>query len=147
MGVNVFFYPTTIWWVGVSKVKNMDMIKGQTLTLLLFCMVAFTACDNDSTTTSCTVPATVRDLTGLDGCGFVFELEDGTRLLPVWDGTWCGTPPLPEEVTKDPLYNFEYIDGKKVLIGYVVRNDVMTICMAGQTVKITCLNEVGPSGF
>lgn len=118
-----------------------------TLILALGSMFAITACDNDTMTTSCTIPATVRDLSGLDGCGFVFELEDGTRLIPVWDVGWCGTPPLPKEVTNDPLYAFEFADGKKVLIGYAERNDIVTTCMAGPTVKITCLKEVEPSGF
>ncbi|MFZ5973031.1 MAG: hypothetical protein ACOYXA_15695 [Bacteroidota bacterium] len=91
---------------------------------------------------ACGTPATVRDLSGLDGCSYVFELEDGTRLIAYWEWGWCGTPPLPEGATEDPLYNFEYVDGKKVLIGYEERPDVGGICMAGKMVKITCLEEV-----
>jgi hypothetical protein len=88
----------------------------------------------------CGTPATVKDLTGLDGCGFVFELEDGTRLQPVFL-YWCGTPPISEEQKKDPLYNFEFADGKKVLIDYEPYESA-SICMAGQSVKITCLTEL-----
>lgn len=90
----------------------------------------------------CTAEATVRDLSGLDGCGYVFELNDGTRLIAMWEFGWCGTPPLPPEVTDDPLYNFEFVDGKKVLIGYEGRSDWATACMAGHPVKITCLQEI-----
>jgi hypothetical protein len=31
---------------------------------------------------ACSTLATVHDLRGLDGCGFVFELADGKRLEP-----------------------------------------------------------------
>jgi hypothetical protein len=88
----------------------------------------------------CTTLATVRDLTGLDGCGFVFELGDGTRLEPL-RVYYCGTPPLPKEVTEDPLNGFVFEDGKKVKIGYE-EMPAISICMVGPTVKITCLEEV-----
>jgi hypothetical protein len=114
--------------------------------IALFLMTTL-ACENDNSLTGqCTIPATVRDLTDLDGCGFVFELEDGSRLVPFFEGFWCGTPPLPEAVTNDPLYNFEYVEGKKVLISYAERNGIANICMAGKTVKITCLKEISTPG-
>ena len=108
--------------------------------IFIQCVLMF-ACTEELVTKNCGTEATVRDLTGLDGCGYVFELNDGTRLLPVWDVYYCGTPPLPKEVTEDPLYNFEYVDGKKVIIGYEERSNNATICMAGRPVKITCLEE------
>lgn len=89
---------------------------------------------------NCSIPATVRDLSGLDGCGFIFELADGTRLEPVIVG-YCGTPPLPKEVTENPLYDFEFVDGKKVRISYKIA-EAASICMAGIPVTITCLAEV-----
>lgn len=96
---------------------------------------------------SCSTPATVRDLTGLDGCGFVFELNDGTRLEPVIIG-YCGTPPLAKEIIEDPLYGFEFADGKRVLISYTL-TDGASICQVGPRVTITCITEVPtitPSG-
>ena len=108
----------------------------------IFLSTAF-QCGTDPIPTSCSVPAIVRDLTGLDGCGFVFELNDGTRLIPVWEWGWCGTPPLPKGATEDPLYNFEFWEGRAVLLEYVERMDFATVCMAGKPVKITCLKE-GP---
>ena len=38
-------------------------------------------CSEDLAEQTCSTPATVVDLSGLDGCGFVFQLEDGTRLV------------------------------------------------------------------
>jgi len=91
-------------------------------------------CDN-------TVLATVKDLTGLDGCGFVFELADGSKLEPQML-FYCGTPPLPKEVTENPLYDFQWVAGKQVRIAYEEIPDAASICMAGKIVKITCLEEV-----
>lgn len=108
--------------------------------LILFVVgFAFAQCGDDDHK-SCSTFATVRDLTGLDGCGFVFELEDGTRLEPVRT-LFCGTPPLPKEATEDPLYGFEFVDGKRVKISYEETGD-MSICMVGPTVKITCIKEI-----
>lgn len=109
------------------------------LIILLVIGFAFLQCNDDDS--PCSIPATVRDLTGLDGCRFVFELEDGTRLEPVIPVNFCGTPPLPKEITEDPLYEFEFVDGKKVLIAYE-KTGSMSICMVGPTVKITCIREV-----
>jgi hypothetical protein len=86
--------------------------------------------------------ATVKDLTGLDGCGFVFELSDGSKLEPIRQVIRCGTPPLPKEVTEDPLYNFQFVDGKKVRIAYEEITEAASICMVGKVVKITCLKEI-----
>lgn len=107
----------------------------------------FISCDEEQPiviTCDNAVLATVKDLTGLDGCGFVFELADGTKLEPQML-FFCGTPPLPKEVTENPLYNFQWVDGKQVRIAYEEIPDAASICMAGKIVKITCLEEVSPS--
>ena len=113
--------------------------------LLVFAaaLITFTSCDEEISKADCDAPvrATVRDLTGLDGCGFVFELEDGTRLEPKRILLFCGTPPLPKEVTEDPLFNFEFVDGKNVRIGYEECDDCTSICMTGPIVKITCIED------
>lgn len=101
----------------------------------------FIQCDEaDTTPGQCSTPATLRNLEGLDGCGWVFELNDGTRLEPR-RLMYCGTPPLPKEVTEDPLYNFEYIDGKRVFIDYEPIADAVSICMVGDVVRITCISD------
>ena len=115
--------------------------------LSLFSTSVFWSCeDNKISSVSCKtgVLATVKDLTGLDGCGFVFELKDGSRLEPK-RMFFCGTLPLPKEVTEDPLYNFTFVDGKQVRIGYEEITDAASICMVGKIVKITCIDETNPS--
>jgi len=87
----------------------------------------------------CETPATVVELA--DGCGYGFELPNGKQLQPVWDILYCGTPPLPPEVTEDPMYNFNWVLGKKVLIGYEDRRD-HDGCGYARPVKVTCLQEI-----
>jgi len=121
-------------------------MKHKLLPIFLIALSSFSLlnCDEEQlmgTTCDKGVLATVRDLSGLDGCGFVFELVDGTKLEPQMIG-YCGTPPLPKEITENPLYDFEWVDGKQVRIGYEEITDAASICMVGKIVKITCLEEV-----
>ena len=109
---------------------------------LLLMIVTLSQCSEEDIQKTCSTRATVRDLTGLDGCGFVFELEDGTRIEPIKTyALMCGTPPLPKEVTEDPLFNFNFDEGKKVLISYELVQSG-SYCMAGLPAKITCLSEI-----
>jgi hypothetical protein len=112
------------------------------LLILVFTAVIFMTCSEEdpATPTACSTPATVVDLTGLDGCGFVFELEDGTRLLPVLV-FHCGTPPLPKDLPSDALSGFDFVAGKKVFIDYTISEDYAGACMAGQYASITCISE------
>lgn len=96
--------------------------------------------DDRMLTGQCGTPATVR-LMNEGGCGYVFDLEDGTHLVAYWEWGWCGTPPLPQGAMEDPLYNFEYVDGKKVSIAYEELVESMNSCQNGKIVKITCLEE------
>jgi hypothetical protein len=119
-------------------------MKRLTIILAFFSAIIFWSCEEDKISTiSCDngVLATVRDLTGLDGCGFVFELTDGTRLEPM-RLMYCGTPPLPKEVTEDPLYDFQFVDGKQVRLGYEEIQGAVSICMVGKIVRITCIEEI-----
>lgn len=118
-------------------------MKASIAPLLFILSLLFTNCkDEQPTVIICdnAVFATVKDLTGLDGCGFVFELADGTKLEPQML-FYCGTPPLPKEVTENPLYDFQWVDGKQVRIAYEEIPDAASICMAGKIVKIICLEE------
>jgi hypothetical protein len=85
----------------------------------------------------------IRDLTELDGCGFVLELEDGSQLEPLLDR--CGTVSEPRETLDNSIQDFEWVDRKKVMIDYE-NIDMVTICMVGQTVKVTCISERTPNG-
>lgn len=117
------------------------MFKSITFFVFTFLLIACTD-EDEATKRDChaNTPATIKDLTGLDGCGFVFELEDGTRLEPIRTFR-CGTPPITEEQLYDPLQNFVFQDGKKVFIEYV-NTQAVSVCMVGQTVIITCIKEV-----
>ena len=99
------------------------------------------SCCTEPLENTCSTPATIRDLTGLDGCGFVLELEDGTRLEPL-RLTICENNII---YTKDPLINIELADGKKVLIDYELEEGFASTCMAGKTASITCIHEVSSS--
>jgi hypothetical protein len=121
-------------------------MKHKLLPIFLIALSSFSLlnCDEEQwlrTTCEDGVLATVRDLRGLDGCGFVFELANGTKLEPQMLG-YCGTPPLPKEITENPLYDFEWLDGKQVRINYEEITDAASICMVGKIVKITCIEEV-----
>ncbi|MBK6263961.1 hypothetical protein JKA74_02840 [Marivirga sp. S37H4] len=110
---------------------------------LLF-LISIWACEPESAYISkdCVYVATVEDLTGLDGCGYLFKLENGDYLEPVWRWGFCGTPPLPEGATEDSLWNFNYKAGQRVRLGFEPANDVGSICMKGKPVIITCLEII-----
>lgn len=84
----------------------------------------------------CSEIASVVDFTGLDGCGLMLELKDGTRLNP--EKRQYFVAPKEED---DPLYYFTLIAGEKVKIGYK-ETQGMDACMAGKTVFITCITKV-----
>lgn len=104
--------------------------------LFIFLLIGFSfaQCD-EKDSASCSTYATVKDLTGLDGCGFVFELENGSRLEPLILMTLVADP-------NDPLQGFEFVDGKRVKIAYE-ELDNASACMVGPVVKITCIEEIG----
>ena len=106
--------------------------------VFLFLIIVFTQCESDSTE-ACSTPATVRDFTGLDGCGWVFELQDGTLLEPL-RLLRCGTPSPSKEANEDPLQDFVFEAGKRVFISYTETLSP-SICMVGPVVKITCISE------
>jgi hypothetical protein len=108
---------------------------------MISCLITLSCADGDITPkedNTCSTQATVKNYTGLDGCGYVLELNDGRILEPV-TMTVCGPPPHNIMTLDNPLANFE-VDGKRVLIDYELIESV-SICMAGQTVKISCISE------
>lgn len=92
--------------------------------LLTATITLLTGCANDTVTPQCTTPATVRDLTGLDGCRMVLELADGKRLEPAGE-VW---------------QNFPAKDGEAVFISYESESRV-SICMVGESVRLTCIRS------
>ncbi len=69
------------------------------------------------------VPATFRNLTGLDGCGFVLELDNGTRLEIA----------NPNDLAVAP------VEGLKVAVEYTNRPDLASVCMVGPIVQVNCI--------
>ena len=114
-------------------------MKNRIILLVALALLSLSACENELEQ-KCSELAVVKDLTGLDGCGFVFQLTDGSYLEPQ-PVFWCGTPPL-IDAPKNVLEDFEFVEGKTVSIGYEVIPDAVSICMVGKIVRITCIEEV-----
>lgn len=68
---------------------------------------------------------TLKDLTGLDGCGWIIQLDNGVKLNP------------------SNLADFKITlkDGKRVSVDYQIQDGVMTTCMSGKSAKIILLQE------
>lgn len=108
-------------------------------------MSGFWSCETEAVEIAddCVYNAVVEDFTGLDGCGYLFKLDNGDYLEPVW--TWrCGTPPVSEDAEENPLMGFQFEHGKRVRIGFNETNDFGSICMKGKMVFITCVEELDP---
>ena len=79
-------------------------------------------------TSSCenAVQVTMNNLTGLDGCGWLLTLADGTRLEPINLDSYIATP----------------VEGEKIWASITPRTDLASICMVGPIVEITCVDRV-----
>lgn len=69
---------------------------------------------------------TVKDLSGLDGCGYVIKLDNGTTIQPV-----------------KMLDNIVFSDNLRVRLSYVPLYDVATVCMAGVPAEIIFIEGLG----
>jgi hypothetical protein len=75
----------------------------------------------------CYITGTVKDYTGLDGCGLLIGLDDGELLEPA-----------------EMVPNFELKAGQRVKLSYTELTDRASICMAGKIVRVTCIEEIRP---
>ena len=87
----------------------------------------FPGCQKDDNPISGEVEGIVKDYTGLDGCGFIIELDNGEKLEPA------------EMVDT----GFVLYDGQRVQVTYSGLKDVGSICMAGKIVRIETIEEIG----
>lgn len=80
------------------------------------------------TTTPCenSKPATLRNLTGLDGCSWVLVLDNGQKLEPT---------------NLKSFDNIKLEDGKKVFVEFEELPYAVSICMVGKIIKINCISE------
>lgn len=89
---------------------------------VVFIFAAILICGCNRSTCENAQAATIVDYTGLDGCGLVIQLQNGTVLEPVNLNDFNLTP----------------TDGMKVWVKY---HEIAggSICMVGQIVEIDCL--------
>jgi hypothetical protein len=66
------------------------------------------------------VEGTLRNMTGLDGCRWMIELNNGQKLQP----------------TNMADFDVPMVDGQRVWVDFVEQQGVMSICMAGKVVKL-----------
>ena len=76
----------------------------------------------------CNLTGTVKDYTGLDGCGLLIVLDNGAVLEPAVI-----------------VPNFTLRNGQRVRLAYTVLKDMASICMAGILARIECIEEI-PAG-
>jgi len=69
--------------------------------------------------------ATIKDLSGLDGCSYVVELKNGEKL----------------EVINLSDFDIKIEDGNQVSISYHEATEGMSICMVGKIVEADCICE------
>lgn len=112
------------------------------ISIILFLVLIGASCDKKDTSVvpGCSQEATVKDLRSLDGCEFVLELNDGTRLIP--ERRVYIQAPRQED---DPIYYFQMKDGEKVTISYRT-TQLLGTCMAGEIVFITCITSLQATG-
>lgn len=82
----------------------------------------------------CHTTAIVRQTRVAGNCALVFELEDGTFLVP--ERRQYLQPPTPEE---DPIYHFEMVPGTRVTLGARGTNES---CSLGRIYFITCIEVI-----
>ncbi|MEO7177145.1 MAG: hypothetical protein ABIV51_14490, partial [Saprospiraceae bacterium] len=98
------------------------------LCFLCFCMI-WASCHKPpiiaELKTPCAVQAVIIDMRNLDGCKYLLQLTDGTKLLPL---NWPAT--FPQE------------DGLKIWITYDIVKDGASMCMAeDQMVTLQCVQK------
>lgn len=96
------------------------------LILPLALVVGLSACDKQTDPVQeCPdgVTATFRDRTGLDGCTYVLQLENGAFL----------------EVANLELLDITPTNGLKVRVQYDALPNMVSICMLGPVVQVSCV--------
>lgn len=97
-------------------------------------ILLFAACDSTKKTTNtsaaetnkCKIPGVIKDYTGLDGCQFLIELENGEKWMPV-------------KVNDE---SFVMADGVAILFAYKEVKDAVSTCMTGsKMIEITCIKK------
>ena len=90
--------------------------------IYLFFLLILGSCAKDKNCAN-SEHAELKNLTGLDGCGWVLELDNGSKLEP-------------QNLTD---FEIELVEGKDVHVRYT-EIEGGSICMVGQIVTIDCLS-------
>jgi hypothetical protein len=92
--------------------------------LIILLFIGFvSSCSTDDVCNG-SVHVKMRNKTGLDGCGWVLQLNDNTYL----------------EAQNLNEFEIEFVEGKDLHVKYE-EIEGGSICMVGKIVKITCLTE------
>jgi hypothetical protein len=97
------------------------IIKIQFITFCIITILFAQSCSKDSSKKN----GELKNFTGLDGCGWIIALEDGTNLEP----------------TNLTEFDVEFVDGNKILVEYKQSNVGASICMVGEIVEIKSIKE------
>lgn len=91
--------------------------------LYIFTFLLLVSCGNNSDCKK-SIHFKMKNLTGLDGCGWVMQKDDDSYL----------------EVQNFDEFEIDFTEGKEYHISY---NEVegASICMAGDIVELTCISE------
>ena len=94
----------------------------KTISWISLIVLLFMACKKNRCSDS--VKAELKDLSGLDGCGYVIELENGNKLNPL---NLCD-------------FDIDLKDGNKIWVNYHLTNNFIgTTCMVGNIIEIDCI--------
>ena len=86
---------------------------------------------DNTTNAECSIFAMVKDFTGNDGCRFLFELNNGDKLLP----------------NEMPIMDFKLSNNQAVNIEYdIIRDGVSACMMESEIVRVTCITLIGQTG-
>ena len=101
-------------------------MKPTTLLIILLFLFASSCHKEDSKPPDGYQEVTLKNFTGLDGCGFLFVLKDNKRLEP------CNSNG----------FSIEFKEGKKYWLKYeLATSNCYSICMAGDLVTIIDIKE------
>ena len=106
---------------------NIVLMKRFLSLLILTGLLFIISCEDKDETLDCDIKATLRDYTGLDGCGFVLVLDNGEVL---------------EMGGFDEEPDFQFNDGMEVSISYEEMQGMASICMVGPIVRIMCMEII-----
>lgn len=88
-----------------------------------FMLMLLTACPNELCEDG--LKGMILDYRGLDGCKWLIRLDNGELLEPV----------------NLNRFDLQPADSMKVVLTYTPTPDIMSICMAGKMVRITCISS------